>query len=946
MRMRWVYLILQPASKRAPIVAGAVLCALVAARAFAEAAPQPPKEALDFFENKIRPVLVDRCYSCHSADSKSIKGDFRLDTRAALLKGGTSGKPAVIAGNPAASPLIAAIKWSDENLRMPPKAEHRLSAEQVADFEKWVQLGAPDPRVGGPAAAPAAERAKNHWAFQKPREAAVPTVQRPALVKSPIDAFVLSKLEQKGLSFAAPADKRALIRRATFDLTGLPPTPEEVAAFEADQSADAFAKVVDRLLASPHYGERWGRFWLDVARYADTKGYVFVEERRFPFSYAYRDWVIKSFNDDLPYDQFIVQQIAADRLPLGEDKSPLAAMGFLTIGRRFLNNQPDIIDDRIDVVTRGTMALTVQCARCHDHKYDPIPIDDYYSLYGVFASSEEPREQPIIGKPEQTAKFEAFEKELIKRRAEVDKFLQRQHAEMVPQLRSAEGIASYLTTLVEFEQLPAKDRPEERRFAGSREMSGYVLGRWRGFLNSRREKGHDPVFAPWFAYAAIPPAEFAAKAKAVTESVVDKAPADKPVHPLVAEKFTGKPPASIAEVAKRYGELLAAFDKTDKLPDAQQEALRVVLHGEQTPTNIPVSDADKLLKRDTRNTLRDLQKKVEEFQANNPDAPPRAMSLVDSSSPRNPRVFLRGNAGNPGNEVPRQFLSVLAGEKREPFKEGSGRLEMAKAIASPDNPLTARVMVNRVWAWHFGTGLVRTPSDFGLRSEPPTHPELLDYLALRFVEGKWSVKNLHRMIMLSATYQQGSDLNPVAYKADPENTLLWRMNRRRLEFEAMRDSMLAVSSRLDRSVGGRPVDITGDSSNPRRTIYGFIDRQNLPGMFRSFDFASPDTHSPQRFTTTVPQQALFMMNSPFAIQQAKALAARPEVSEEPEPSKRVENLYRLLYGRAPAPDELWAAAEFIRGEEAHASPGAPSTLSPWEKYCQVLLESNEFVFVD
>jgi mono/diheme cytochrome c family protein len=912
----------------------------------APAPPQPPKEALDFFETKIRPVLAERCYSCHSAGAKSIKGDFRLDTRETLLKGGGSGKPAVVPGNPAGSPLIVSIKWADENFRMPPKAEHRLTPEQVADFEKWVLMGAPDPRTGGPTAAPAANTAKTHWAFQKPKEPAVPAVKRAEWVKSPIDAFVLSKLEQKELSPAAPADKRTLIRRATFDLTGLPPTPEEVAAFEADASSDAFAKVVDRLLASPHYGERWGRFWLDVARYADTKGYVFVEERRFPFSFAYRDWVIRSFNDDLPYDQFVVQQIAADRLPLGEDKSPLAAMGFLTIGRRFLNNQPDIIDDRIDVVTRGTMALTVQCARCHDHKYDPIPTDDYYSLYGVFASSEEPGVQPIIGKPEQTAKYEAFEKELASRRAEVDKFLQAQHAESLPKLRSAEGIASYLAALAEFEQQGEKDRMDERRFAGSREMSGFVLGRWRGFLNGRREKGHDPIFAPWFAYAAIPPAEFAAKAKDVTEKVVEKAPADKAIHPLVAEKFAGKSPASLAEVAQRYGELLATFDKKEPLPDAQQEALRLVLHADNTPTNIAVADADKLLKRDTRNTLRDLQKKVDEFQANNPDAPPRAMSLVDAATPRNPRVFIRGNAGNPGKEVPRQFLSVLTGDKREPFKDGSGRLEMAKAIASPENPLTARVMVNRVWAWHFGNGLVRTPSDFGLRSDPPSHPELLDYLALRFVESGWSVKKLHRLIMLSSAYQQGSELNAVAYKSDPENTLLWRVNRRRLEFEAMRDSVLAVSGRLDRTIGGRPADITGDSPNPRRTVYGFIDRQNLPGMFRAFDFASPDTHSPQRFTTTVPQQALFMMNSPFAIQQAKALAARPEIAQEPEPAKRVEKLYRLLYGRPPAPDELWAAAEFIRGEEAFASPGSPSTLTPWEKYAQVLLESNEFVFVD
>ena len=929
----------------------AVIAGLAASAASAPAAPAPapatlPPEQVEFIENKVRPVLAERCYACHSAESKTIKGDFRLDTREGVLKGGVSGKPSVIPGNPAASPLIVAVKWADENLKMPPKAEHRLSAGQVADLEAWVQMGAPDPRLGPPGAATLAKPdAAAHWAFQKPKDRPVPQAKRTDWAKSPIDHFILQKLEQKNLSPSPIADKRTLIRRATFDLTGLPPTPEEIAAFEADPSPDAFAKVIDRLLASPHYGERWGRYWLDIARYADTKGYVFEEERRFPFSYTYRDWVIRAFNEDLPYDQFVVQQIAADKLPLGEDKGPLAAMGFLTIGRRFLNNQPDIIDDRIDVVTRGTMALTVQCARCHDHKYDPIPIDDYYSLYGVFASSEEPREQPVIGTPEKTAKYAAFEKELAKRREAVDAFLKKQHEEIVPKLRTADGIRSYLAAVYEFEHQGEKDRMDERRFGFARDLSGFVLGRWRGFLNARKEK-HDPVFAPWLAYAAVPPAEFAAKAGEVTARVVDAAPADKPIHPLVAEKFKGKPPASIGEAAQRYAELLAAHDKPEKLPDAQQEALRLVVRGDGAPTNIAVNDTDKLLKRDTRNQYRDLRKKVEAFQANNPDAPPRAMVLVDNSTPRNARVFLRGNPNNPGKEVPRQFLSVLTGEKREPFKDGSGRLELAKSIASPENPLTARVMVNRVWTWHFGAGLVRTPSDFGLRSDPPTHPELLDYLAHRFVENGWSVKKLHKLIMLSSAYQQTSDHNPTAYAADPENTLLWRSNRRRLEFEALRDSVLAVTGKLDRALGGRPVDITGDSNVARRTVYGFIDRQNLPGMFRSFDFASPDTHSPQRFTTTVPQQALFMMNSPFVVNQAKALAARPEVAREAEPSKRVETMYRLLFGRGPTPDELWSAAEFIRGEEAHQSPGTPSALSAWEKYAQVLLQSNEFVFVD
>jgi cytochrome c553 len=353
----------------------------------------------EFFEKKIRPLLMENCYRCHSHESEKVKGGLLLDTREGLLKGGDTG-PAMIPGDPEKSLLIKSVRYTDENLQMPPKGK-KLAAEQIADLETWIKIGAPDPRTekvaasGPPLSDPI--KVRNHWAFQPIKDAAIPPVRNKRWVQTPIDSFILAKLEEKGMKPSPRAGKRTLIRRATFDLIGLPPTPEEVAEFLADQSADAFAKVVDRLLGSHYYGERWARHWLDVARYADTKGYVFEEERRYPYSYTYRDYVIRAFNEDLPYDQFIVQQLAADLLPLGEDKRPLAAMGFLTLGRRFLNNQHDIIDDRIDVVSRGTMALTVACARCHDHKYDPIPTKDYYSLYGVFASCNEPSDKPLLG---------------------------------------------------------------------------------------------------------------------------------------------------------------------------------------------------------------------------------------------------------------------------------------------------------------------------------------------------------------------------------------------------------------------------------------------------------------------------------------------------------------------------------------------------------------------
>jgi hypothetical protein len=569
-----------------------------------------------------------------------------------------------------------------------------------------------------------------------------------------------------------------------------------VAAFEADASPDAYAVLVDRYLASPQYGERWARHWLDVSRYADTKGYVFEEERKFPYAYTYRDYVIKAFNDDLPFDRFILEQLAADRLVAQGKAAPAsqAAMGFLTLGRRFLNNTHDIIDDRIDVVSRGLMGLTVGCARCHDHKYDPIPTKDYYSLYGVFASSIEPKDLPLVAEPEPTKEYQAFKAKLEELEQAVKEFREKHKKE-----------------------LDAKNR------------------------------------------------EFRDK--------------------LVA-----------------------------------------------------------------------LQKKVDAHTASAAGAPPRAMVLADRPSPLEPHVFLRGNPNNSGPKVPRQFLAVLAGENRQPFKDGSGRLELAQAIASPDNPLTARVIVNRLWLHHFGRGLVTTPSDFGLRSEPPSHPELLDWLASELVSPRpsggegpgvrrqpaWSLKRLHRLIVLSKTYQLSGEANPEAAEGDPDNRLLAHYPRRRLDFEALRDSLLAVAGDLDLKMGGPPVDILASPFSERRTIYGFIDRQNLPGLFRTFDFASPDASSPQRYETTVPQQALYLLNGPFVHTQAKALMKRADVAEIADPAARVRQLYRILYARDPGEDEVRLGVQFV----AAGAKTPPAGLSPWERYVQVLLLANEFVFVD
>jgi len=772
--------------------------------------------AVEFFETKIRPIFVENCQSCHGVEKQ--KNGLQLDSAAAVRKGGDSG-PVITPGEPDKSRLIEAVRQTGE-LKMPPKG--KLPDEAIAALTEWVKLGAPWPAERDQSLEVTSRKIEQtHWAFQKVTAPRIPdTAVADALgsPRNPIDAFVLAKLQAAGLKPSPAADRATLLRRITLDLHGLPPTPAAVDAFVSDADPDAFAKVVDRLLANPRYGERWGRYWLDVARYADSKGYVFEEERRYPYAYTYRDYVVRSFNDDLPFDEFVIQQLAADRLPIGDDKRPLAALGFVTLGRRFLNNPHDIIDDRIDVVTRGLMGLTVTCARCHDHKYDPIPTADYYSLYGVFASSVEPKDLPQIGEVKRTPEYEAFEKQLAKLEGEVEKYRQQRRDYRVQVSR----VASLLP-------------------------------------------GLEPI--PLRAVTAVVP------------------------NPL------------------------------DKLPAAR---------------------FDRMLNRLERDTLRKIQKTADSFRANSPLAPPRAMVLADAPQPSEPVILVRGNPANHGKHVPRQFPAVIAGPERKPFTDGSGRLELAKAITDPQNPLTARVFVNRVWAHHFGKGLVGTPSDFGVRSDPPTHPELLDYLADRFVKGGWSVKKLHRLILLSNAYQQRSDDRPECVAADPENRLLWKYNRWRLDLEALRDGILAAAGTLDPAIGGPAVDIVKQPGIPRRTIYGFIDRQNLPGMYRTFDFASPDTHAPQRYSTTVPQQALFLMNSPFALQQVKALAARPEVAGVSPDEMRVDALYRLLYGRPPQTDEVELGVRFVRG----TTPAAETKLSPWEQYVQVLLLGNEFAFVD
>ena len=881
-------------------------------------------DQLEFFEKNIRPVLAERCYECHSGEAKSVKGGLLLDSKEGTLKGGDSGHPAIVPGNVDASRLITAISYRDPDLQMPPaKAGGKLPDQVITNFIAWVKMGAPDPRTNNVTNELAAQRkanAEKHWAFQRVKNVAPPAVES-RWAKTPIDQFILAKLKQQGMTPSEPADKRTLIRRAYFDLIGLPPTYEEVEAFIRDKSPDAFAKVIDRLLDSPQYGVRWGRYWLDVARYADTKGYVYGdrEETKFVHSAAYRDWVVKSLNDDIPYDRFLKLQIAADQVEDAQ-RDDLAAMGYLTLGRRFLGVVHDIIDDRIDVVMRGTQALTVGCARCHDHKFDPIPTRDYYSLYGIFSGSSE-RTVALSGGSNAKAYLD-FERELQAREEKFRTAFEAKREEQSKRFR--DKTPEYLMAVLDVKNIPTE---EFYSFIAADEVNPVVVRAWHSYLLNTAKSFH-PVWKPWHDFAALTPAEFNEKSYEVLSALTGST---NKVNFIVLYALRGRPPRSMRDVAELYGiafeEVVrkweAAKDKTTALTKEEEE-LRQVLYASDSPARVPsgaIVDLEWYFDEPTRVELTKLASQMDRWIVQAPGAPPYAVILEDRPVQKIARVFKRGNPANKGEEVPRQFLEVLSGPERKSFEKGSGRLELANVIASKDNPLTARVAVNRIWSHHFGAGLVRTPSDFGTRAEPPTHPELLDWLANRFMQDGWSQKKLHRMIMLSAVYQQQSDAassNDRNNGKDPENKFLAHFNRRRLDFESVRDSLLYVSGQLNQTIGGKAEELFKPPFSKRRSIYGFVDRQFLPGAYRIFDFANPDMHNPQRAETTIPQQALFFMNGAFVAEQARALAARVNgtnsLSKNPE--RVIEEMYKIAFQREPTTKQTKLAVSFLKSAEA------------------------------
>ena len=1090
----------------AVLLAGIAPKRLRAAETPAESVPPSASaQMIEQFEKQVRPVLVKHCHACHGP--KKQEGDLRLDSRSGLLKGGAGGA-VVVPGSPEKSRLITAIGYADEDLQMPP--EDRLPASAVAALTEWVHRGAawPQPDAAQQAAAESAVAWKTHWAAQPVRAQQLPAVHDTKWIASPVDAFILAKLEPSGLAPSPAADRRTLLRRATFDLVGLPPTREEIAAFEQDASPDAYQKVIERLLASPHYGEHWGRHWLDVARYADTKEYVRLnEEQRYLFAFAYRDYVVRAFNADLPYNQFVLEQLAADLLPPTGDPRSLAALGFLTLGRDFVLNRHDVIDDRIDVTTRGLLGLTVTCARCHDHKFDPIPTADYYSLYGIFDSSDVVAVPPVTEPPKADPQVEALQKEVLARQATLDQYQQQAHDQLLQQLRS--NVGAYLVAALDGREPYMPGLPPKHD-----DVRHFVVERWLDCLDASRQS-QAPAFAAWHALAAIGAKEdFAGRATQILAELRGRdqsAGAAPRANAIVLKALEAERLTSMTDVARVYGQVLsgtlprlsnllangsfeqggatdsasppgwtltgsrfcilssegvtegslaavfgdgtaqsqpptahtaAVSQRVDTRPGAryqltydfaaygnaaeansqtltlhivgnqpllehtisgvgaipatfQQVKLdfvadgpAVTLHfsdatangesgltdgvldnvrlvelsadgvplppprpadaddpdrielvnllmGADSPTSLTWNDAANYYLYDApiHGKVMELRKSLNEALANSAATLARAHVLAERPAPYEPRIFLRGDPVRRGAVVPRRMLQALSGKERKSFAAGTARLELAQAIVDPANPLTARVLVNRVWMQHFGTGLVSTPSNFGLRGDGPSHPELLDYLAHRFMAEGWSIKQLHRWIMLSSTYQQSSADRPDALARDPENRWLAKMNRRRLDIEPLRDAMLATSGRLDTALGGPPFNLAA-ADGRRRTIYGLVDRQNLIGLLGNFDFASPEAHAPTRHLTTVPQQAMFLLNSPFVLEQARAFSQRAEQDGTADRDGRIARMFQLAYGRSPSDQELGSSQSFL---DAGGS---------WPDFAQVLLLSNEFSFVD
>jgi Protein of unknown function (DUF1553)/Protein of unknown function (DUF1549)/Planctomycete cytochrome C len=795
-----------------------------------------------FFEKQVRPLFIKRCYQCHSSQAKVLKGGLHLDSRGGWMKGGDSGT-AVVPGAPDESLLIRAIRY--QSLQMPPRG--KLSEAEIAVLERWVRIGAPDPRVDPTRDRPRADHdaVRSHWAFQPIAEPPLPRVKDVAWPRSGVDCFILAKLESEGLTPVTDADRPVLLRRVFFDLVGVPPTPAEIESFLADDAPDAFGRMVDALLGRPDFGERWGRHWLDVARYADSNG----SDENFTYydAWRYRNYVLGAFNGDKPFARFLTEQLAGDLLPFRsqqERDDNIVATGFLVVGPKVIGATDkqqllvDVIDEQLDTIGKAFLGLTIGCARCHDHKFDPISARDYYALAGILASTE-----TIHGN-------------LLNRR----------------------------------------------------DLTGWNLHP----LGSGGQATYD---------------SFLAHEKSLDGRIKE-------------QKRLQEKRAALKQGVKTAEEPKAGESKPEANVDPKIELQRI------------------------EERLATLKQEISKQREAPAPRPPLAMSVNDHEHPGPTRICIRGDAHNRGETVPRGFISIVEPRPPEIGPDVSGRAQMAEWLTSDRNPLTSRVAVNRVWQHLFGQGLVGTPDDFGTRGERPSNPELLDHLARRFMHQGWSVKRLIRHVVLSRTYQLGSNFSSEAAARDPENRWLWRMNRRRLQAEALRDSLLAVSGQLDLSpaesvVAHLNVQATGVGVKPnrqvrsvRRTIYLPVVRNDLPSLFQLFDFGDALSVNGRRSTTNVAPQALFMMNSPLILEAANRTAASVLAGRNvPEEHQMLQRLYMLILGRPPRPDEIEPALALVHETVSESAvPGsafkASATARAWTVLSHALFCSTGFLYLD
>ena len=806
---------------------------------------------------------------------------------------------------------------------MPPKG--KLSEAAIADVEKWIALGAALPKdVPGTKQAALVDwdKERQYWAFQPPRQHALPQVKDKAWPKGDLDYFVLAELEKRGLAPVRPATKLELIRRATLDLIGLPPTPEEIDAFLKDSATDAYAKLIDRLLASPAYGERWGRYWLDVARYADDQALALAKP--LPHAPQYRDWVVRAFNSDMPYDQFLRLQLAGDMLtePADDPAIRLGGLGFQGLGAEYHKGNfaaqvmADELDDRVDTLTRGLLGLTVACARCHDHKYDPIPTRDYYSLASAYQGANMV-EMPLAS-DSAVKRFRDWEQEKKRQETTLVQWQQERLQACEAALERSETISAGVLSRRLSARSEAALRRRRARPGGEAEP---CLFEAICHLPGRARRGSAPELKAWKIAA---DKALSAKLAIIPDEVLK-----------IADELQTSVRSAVKEQDQIEAPLKAAV--TRALPSAGREnILKAFWMTPRSPFFVDAKALESVLSGPDLAQYRERQTKLQEHIKSAPPALVLSHGVKGGGQPM--RVHIRGRVETLGEDAPPGFLQIVKRPETGSLSNKFTRLDLARAIATPQNPLTARVFVNRVWQHHFGRGIVATPSNFGKLGDRPTHPELLDTLAARFVASGWSIKALHRELMASATYQLSSDTNKENALQDPENRYLWRATPHRLDVEAWRDSLLAVSGRLERTLGGPSLD-PGSPANVRRTLYSFISRSIPNAMLTTFDFPDANVSSAQRNATTVPQQQLFVLNSGFMIDCAKAFAARL-IKAAPSDGERIDSAFRLAFGRLPTDKEKDLGLEFLH------TAATNEKLTPWEQYAQALLATNEFTWVE